>query len=63
MYKVYMGTLKKLMSEVFPLRQETQHRLRNLADFCIPQVKGLNCGLESITCLGPQNMEGYSFSY
>lgn len=40
--KVYKGSSKKLISEIFHLRQETQYRLRNLLVFnpCLLKVYG-----------------------
>lgn len=54
MYKIYTGISEELMAEIFSLRPETQYSLRNLSDFYMPQVKSVNCGLESIRYLGPK---------
>ena len=42
------GYITRLMSEVFPLRQETQHILRDLSYFYIPEVESVNCGFKSV---------------
>ena len=52
MYNAYLCSSKVLMSESFPLKQETQYRLRNLSGFYIPQVKSVNSGIENIRNLG-----------
>ena len=52
MYNGYLRSSRVLMSESFPLKQETQYRLRNLSGFYIPQIKSVNSGIENIRNLG-----------
>ena len=45
------------MQEVFRVKEQGNHNLRNQADFVITQVKSVNYGLESIRVLGPKIWE------
>ena len=51
MFKVYTKTSPGIMQEVFQIKDQVRHFLRNQRDFVIPTVKSVNYGLESIRFL------------
>ena len=53
MFKIHTKTFPEIMQEV--VKEQGNYNLRN--HFVIPQVKSINCGLESILVLGPKIWE------
>ena len=57
MFKVYTKTSPGIIQEVFQIKDQGRHFLRNQRDFVIPTVKSVNYGLQSIRFLGPKIWE------
>ena len=57
MYKIYHGILPTVMNEIFTLRHQNQHKLRNWTYFDVPKVKTVSHGFESVRYLGPKICE------
>ena len=57
MFKVYTKTSRKIMQEVFQMKDKGYYFLRNQIDFVIPTVKPVNYVLESIKFLGSKIWE------
>ena len=57
MFKVRTKTSPQIMQEVFLVKGQGNHSLRNQTDFVIALVKSVNHGLESIRVLGTKMWE------
>ena len=47
----------EIVTDIFPLRIQSQYNLRNWSDFTLPIVRTVNYGIESIRYLGPKIWE------
>ena len=57
MYKIYHGISPTIMNEIFTLRHQNQHNLRNWAYFDAPKVRTVNHGSESVGYLSSKIWE------
>ena len=53
MYRIYNG----IITEIFPLRSQSQYNIRRWSDFNPPIARTVNYGTESIRYLGPKIWE------
>ena len=57
MYKIYHGISPTIMNEIFTLRHQNQHNLRNRTYFDASKVRAVNHGSESVRYLSPKIWE------
>ena len=54
MFKIYRETSPEITQDIFSIREQGHHNLRNISDYIIPKVQSVNFGFESIRYLGPK---------
>ena len=54
MFKIYRETSPEIMQDIFSIREQGHHNLRDISDFIIPIVKSVNFAFESLRYLGPK---------
>ena len=52
--KIYHGISPTIMNEIFTIRHQSHHNLRNWTYFDVPKVRTVNHGSESVRYLGPK---------
>ena len=52
LFKVFKVLSPVIFAEAFPVRQQSQHNMRNYSYFAMPRAKTVNHGLESLPCIG-----------
>ena len=68
--KVFKGSSPVVFAEAFPVKQQSQHNMRNYSYFAMPRAKMVNHGLESLLYINsklwdstPPHMEEIILSY
>ena len=70
LFKVFKGLSPVVFAEAFPVKQQSQHNMRNYSYFAMPHAKMVNHGLESFSYIGsklwdstPSHMKEIILSY